>query len=69
MIETTKLYILIPVYLFLTFVEGHSCMGNEKKFCLEFLASFSVDRDKISMLSLPVGLLKHMVNSICMFNI
>ena len=29
-IETTKLYILLSVWMTLTFIQGHSCIRNEK---------------------------------------
>ena len=34
MIETTKLYILISVWMALTFVQGHNCMRNQNLGCL-----------------------------------
>ena len=37
MIETTKLYILISVYMTLTLIKGHICVGNQK-LCCPFLA-------------------------------
>ena len=32
-IETTKFYILISVWMTLTFIQGHSCMRNQKLLC------------------------------------
>ena len=37
LIETTELYILIPVWMNLIFIQGHICM---KHFCVHFLANF-----------------------------
>ena len=33
MVRTTELYILIPVWMTLTFIEGHSCIRNQKLQC------------------------------------
>ena len=33
MIKTTKLYILISVWITLTFIHGHSCIRNQKLWC------------------------------------
>ena len=33
MIEATKLYILKSVWMTLTFIQGHSCMKNQKLWC------------------------------------
>ena len=33
MIKITKLYILISVWMTLTFIQGHSCMNNQKILC------------------------------------
>ena len=46
MVETTRLYILIFVWMTLTFIQGHSYMRN-KKFCVHFLGNFGVNLDEI----------------------
>ena len=45
MTETTKLYILISVYVTLTFIQGHSCMTNRKLRC-SFLRKFAIHLDE-----------------------
>ena len=46
MIDTTKLNSFIPVWMNLTFIEGHSCVRKQPLLCL-FLADFLIDFDKI----------------------
>ena len=46
MIKTTQLYILVSVWMALTFIQGHSCMRN-KNFGVHFLANLNIDLDKI----------------------
>ena len=41
MIESTKFYILISVWMTLTFILGHNCV--RKKIGVHFLASLSID--------------------------
>ena len=50
-------YILIPVLMILTFIPSHR---HQKNFCNYFLANFSIDLNKFSILPQPVGLLKRM---------
>ena len=45
MIEITKLYILISVWMTLIFIQGHSCMRNQQ-FCVYFLTDLCIDLDK-----------------------
>ena len=40
------LYILIPVWMTLTFIQGHSCI-TVRNFCVHFLRQFTVDLDEI----------------------
>ena len=40
MIEAIKLYILISVWMILTFIQGHSCMRNQKLLCIFFWGKF-----------------------------
>ena len=42
MIETTELYILMSVWMTLTFIQGHSCMRNQN-FGVHFLRNFAVN--------------------------
>ena len=44
-IETTKLYILIPVWVISTCIQGHSCKNNH--FCAYFLTDFQNELDEI----------------------
>ena len=46
MIGAIKLYLLISVWMTLTFIQGHSCMKIEN-FSDHFLRNFTVDLDKI----------------------
>ena len=41
MIKTTKLYILISVWMTLTFIQGHSCIRNKKKLWCPFSCKFT----------------------------
>ena len=46
MIERATLYILIPDWMTLTFIQGHSCMRNEN-FCAHFFLVFVLVWDAI----------------------
>ena len=59
-IKTTKFYIMIPVWMTLIIIYGHSCM--RKGICAHFLAIFSVDLDEIQCVAKAVGMLKLMLN-------
>ena len=65
MIETFTLYILISVWMFLTFIQGHSCMKSNKNSVSTFLENYLLIWMKSSVLSQPVGLLKFMLNLFC----
>ena len=45
MIKTTKLYILISVWVTLTVIQGHSCIRNNLG--VHFFANLSIDLDEI----------------------
>ena len=45
MIGSTKLYILVSVWMTLTSIQGHSCTGNQN--FVHFLVNFVVDLDEI----------------------
>ena len=64
MIKTTRLSILLSVWMTLTFTQGHSCMRN-KKFVVHFSEISQLIRIKFSMLPQPVGLLKPLLNLFC----
>ena len=44
-IKTTRVYMLVSVWMTWTFILGHSCMRNQK-FCVHFLGNFTVDLDE-----------------------
>ena len=46
MVETTKLYILISVWMTLTVIRGHCCIGNQKLRC-PFSRKLKIDLDEI----------------------
>ena len=46
--ETTKLYILVSVWMILAFIQGHSCIRNQN-FSFYFLANLSIGLDEISV--------------------
>ena len=45
-IETTKLYILILVWMMLTLIQGHRYMTNQN-FGVHFLVNLGIDLDEI----------------------
>ena len=45
MVETTKLYILIYVWLTMTFIQGHDCTRNQKLWCP--FSKLSINLDEI----------------------
>ena len=47
MIEATKLYTWISVWMTLTFIQSHSCVRIKKNFGVHFLSNFWVDLDEI----------------------
>ena len=65
MIWTTKLYIVISVWMTLAFIQGHNCMRNQKALVSIFSETLQWIGMKFSMLPQPVGLLKLMLNSFC----
>ena len=46
MIETTKLYIFMSVWMTLIFIQGHSCMRNQKLW-FNFLTNLGINLDEI----------------------
>ena len=46
MVEINKLYILMSVWMTLTFIQGHICMRNQNLWC-PFSGRFSIDLDEI----------------------
>ena len=54
MIKTTKLYVLISVWMTLTFTHCHSLARNHS-FWVHFLGSFADDLDEIQYAPQPVG--------------
>ena len=47
MIGTTKLYVLISVWMALTVIKGHRYKRNKKNFGVHFVRNFTVDMDEI----------------------
>ena len=61
MIETTKLYFLISVWLTLTFIQDHSCVRYQRLWC-PFPQQFCCQFGWNSELPQPVGFLKLTLN-------
>ena len=59
-LNTTKLHSLIPVWMTLTIILGHSNIKNQN-LCAHFVTSFSMNLYEIGMLPY-VGLFKFMLN-------
>ena len=68
MIETTRLFILIPVLMTLSFIQGHSCMKS-KFFALVFSQISLSVLMKFSKLPQPFSWLKFILNSFCVIGI
>ena len=52
MVDTTKFYILISVWMTLTFIEGYSCMRNNKTLGFRFLTKLTIDLDEIQYVAI-----------------
>ena len=65
MIETTKPYISILVRMALAFIQGHSCLRNQKTPVFIFSEILHSVWMKFSLLPQPAGLLKPMLESFC----
>ena len=57
MIENTKLYILILVWMTLIFIQGHSCMRNQK-------LQFTVDVDEIQYVAITCWVVEADANNL-----
>ena len=68
MIETTELYMLIPVWMTVIFIQEQSCMKS-KTSVLIFSQISELIWIECSILSQPVGLLKLMLNMFCIIDI
>ena len=64
----TELFIVILVWMTLTFKHELSCMRNQNS-CSYFLTNFSNVSDEISLLPQHVGLLKRLLNSFYMIKV
>ena len=65
MIEVAKLYILISLWMALTFIQDHSCMRNKKTLVSHFSQIGKPIWMKLSILPQPGGLLKFMLDLVC----
>ena len=65
MVETTEIYILIAVWVTLSFMQGYSWMRNQKLVVLIFSQMLQPILIKFSMLPQPFGLLKLMLTLFC----
>ena len=69
MIRISKLYILVSVWMSLTFIQGHSCMRNQKLVCPFSQKLLLLIWMKFSLLPQPIALLKLMLYLFCTSNI
>ena len=69
MIEIATLYILMPVWMSLTFVHGHSCMRNQKLLWPYYHKCLYRFGWKFSLLPQPVSLLTLVPNLFCAIHI
>ena len=66
--DTTVLFCLIPIWMTLTFIQGHNCMRKQKlpsSFSCKFLWIWR----KFSVLAWSVGMSKCMLNFVCMITV
>ena len=65
MTKTTKICILLSVWMALTFIQDHSCMQMIKNLSVCFLRCFAVDLHENQYVATTVGLLKLILNLFC----
>ena len=51
-IGTTRLYILLSVWMTLTFVQGHTCTRNKKNLSVHLFANLGIDFDEIQYVAI-----------------